>query len=259
MRLVRKALTLVVATCLVMGCKQSAVKPLGDYISENGFTPFVPLSDYGQPTMILKYDSQRREEVVSFPEDCIARNDPNYASVIDANAQIATIARATRTTAEVSANTSPKLSLKATVEALAQLDSVKVVEVTFNKPFIKVVSRVAAQRQINASSEDCKKAAAEKDNLVIAQVLGARGVSYKFLGENNAAAKLTVDMPAIASLDPAVQQQLVSSASLSTEQDIYLGYRAFSGQLGSGVLADRVVLRELTADEVNTLKAPAAQ
>lgn len=224
-------------------------KTFDEFLDEYKFTQFVPANQIAEPLSIIR-NRNSAQEIVSFPDDCSWETPPNIKS---SKTAISSLDQTITSSGGLKAYASDEVLQSLNLGALIGSSSVKNIRVEFIDPYLKVVSRVSAQEAFSGASEACKNAATNENNLVIHQLLGVEGIRFNFVGSNGANVNLDADLSDKANLSGEIRREAEANGSITLNESIYVGFRAFSGQLAPGALNDRVAFTVLEPTEVDSI------
>jgi len=235
---------------MLSGCAsnppQQQVSTFDNFLKQYNFTQFVPSNQIVEPLSIIT-NTSGAQEFVSFPDDCSWVVSPNVKS---SKTALSSLKKKVTNNSELNLDVANDLWESVDLGAVLGYSDITSIELEFINPYLKIVSRVSAQESFNSGSKSCKQAAANKSNLVIHQLLGVEGIKFKFIGSDGANINLNADLIEKANLKGELKREAEASGSIMLSESIYVGYRAFSGQLASGALSDRVAFTVLDPEEV---------
>tara|TARA_B100000749_G_scaffold270157_1_gene249657 strand:+ start:2942 stop:3718 length:777 start_codon:yes stop_codon:yes gene_type:complete len=242
-----------VAVFTIYGCQsnppQEQVVAFEDFLSQYKFNQFLPANNVAEPLSVMR-SINGYQEFVSFPDDCSWTVIPNVKS---SGTFVVTLKKRNVNSSELNTYFVNDYLRNANFSAILSYSDVESIELEFIDPYVRLVSRTSAQKTFNSGSEVCKKAASNKRNIVIHQLLGVKGVKFNFVGSDGGSVNLNAEMTEKANLTGKIKREAEASGTISIEEDLYVGYRAFSGQLAAGALGDRVAFTILDPEEVKSI------
>jgi len=144
------------------------------------------------------------------------------------------------------------------LDAAFRLKEVKSIKVSLYEPFTEKIFLEPTKALIKSmTNSDSCFAHVDKKALILHTVLGAKGVSYEFIGEGGQNLKLNATIMKQIGLKPNLQSDYQGKASLNIKQEMLLGYRAWRVKTVRGVITPDTELEELMPKEVETLREAA--
>lgn len=227
--------------------------PLQKYIKAHKYEPFaIPRSDDGIGIIITFRDGA--ESLVAarsecFPKESVPGADPLIRVALEEETY------EIKDSDGVELNLAKAIANGVDLKAAFNYAQVKKVRISFLEPFEDRISEISVEKHAKTLAGECLKAILAKDDYVINRVLGAKGIAYTFLSENNS--KLTLDANILnqISLEPSLQRQYTGKTDLSAEFPILIGYRLLRPQISPGLTSTELSFRALEPSEVKGLKA----
>lgn len=228
--------------------------PLASYFETYHFTPFTTPNNVITPATII-YFNKGQEEVIAFPSDC------DSLATFSAAADIVRSPTATldsefdiTNVKDASLILSPELISRVNLNVALQDTSIKKVRIKLINPFVSILSRAKAFQIISGSKKYCQKQVQEKQNVIVHQVIGADGLEFSFIGSRNRVINLTSSLSNQISTDNALRTKLESEGTITLDQPMFFGYRAFKGNVSSGLFTDPSTIVEVSEDEIDRMK-----
>lgn len=242
------AVSLVIFTGCASNPPQEQVAAFDDFLKAYKFTQFVPSNQIVEPLSIMT-KNDGFQEFVAFPEDCSWSIEPN---IVLSKTLLTSLNKRVDKYTNLDLNVSKDILRSASLLAILEYSKIESVNLEFIAPYLKVVSRISAQETFNSGSEVCKNAAENESNIVIHQLLGVKGVKFSFIGTDGKKVGFDAEFLKNANLKGEIRREAESNGSVTINENLYIGFRAFSGQLARGALSDRVAFTILDPKEVDT-------
>ena len=248
----------VVSFALLTGCASPPHAGLTKYIQDFDYVAFtLPRSQDGVGTVI---DFKgRSESIVARGQECFLRASPAAVSSRDVGA--ADLDQKTDWSAGASFSL-PKAVLEyADVSGLVKASGAKSVKISLKAPFEQYISRLQFLTYINdlPAADPCRSVFADPKNLIIYQVLGAKGLSYQFLDGSDNAISFTAKILDQVDLKPELRRTLQGTSKLESDEPLLIGYRTWVVTKPAGVVGTTLDVKEVAKRDVEVRRESAAQ
>lgn len=249
---------LIVGFALLSGCASPPHAGLTKYIKDFDYVAFtLPRSQDGVGTVI---DFKGRSEaIVARGQECFLRASPTAVNSRDVAA--ADLDQKTDWNAGASFSL-PKAVLEyADVSGLVKASGAKSVKISLKSPFEQYISRLQFVTYINElpAADRCKAVFADPKNLIIYQVLGAKGLTYQFLDGSDNGISFTAKILDQVDLKPEVRRTLQGTSKLESNESLLIGYRTWVVTKPSGVVGTTLDVKEIAKREVEARRESAPQ
>lgn len=250
------SLIYLIGASAISGCASNPPPQQGltDYIKNYNYVAFnLPRSKDGVGT-VIDFKNQSESVVATGPE-CFLR----AASSTVNNHDVGATALDQKVNWSAGASFSlPKAILEyADVSGIAKVSGAKSVKVSLNQPFEQFISRLQFAEFLNslAPNDPCKSAFADPKNLIIYQVLGAKGISYEFLDGSDNTISLTAKILDQVDFKPEVTHTSQNNGKLETDQTLLIGYRTWVVTKPAGIAGTGLDVEEVSKKDVEQRRA----
>lgn len=248
----------VVSFALLTGCASPPHAGLTTFIRDFDYVAFtLPRSQDGVGTVI---DFKgRSESIVARGQECFLRASPTAVS--SRNVAAADLDQKTDWSAGASFSL-PKAVLEyADVSGLVKASGAKSVKISLKEPFEQYISRLQFLTYINElpAADPCRSVFADPKNLIIYQVLGAKGLSYQFLDGSDNAISLTAKILDQVDIKPELRRTLQGTSKLESNEPLLIGYRTWVVTKPAGVVGTTLDVKEVAKRDVEVRRESAAQ
>jgi hypothetical protein len=250
---------LILGVVLLTGCASKPHAGLTKYIQDFEYVAFtLPRSQDGVGTVI---DFKgRSESIVARGQECLFKGrDPS--SVTSRNVGAAELDQKTDWSAGASFSL-PKAVLEyADVAGLVKASGAKSVKISLKAPFEQYISRLQFLTYINElpATDPCKLVFADPNNLIIYQVLGAKGLTYQFLDGSDNAISFTAEILNQVELKPELRRTLQGASKLEANDTLLIGYRTWVVTKPAGVIGTTFDVKEVSKRDVEARRESARQ
>jgi hypothetical protein len=224
------------------------VTPLSQYIRQYKFTPFdVPRDGDGDGTVIAFNNGQ--ETIVAGPNECLSptsiARDQSNVFLVDMEYEVTRNAKLELQAAKV-------LESSVDIGGAFNDERVKKVKVRWVDPFRRRITELGRDTYLKQLPKDsaCHRVLTDKRNLIIHTILGANGVEYSFIGENDSAVSLDAKLLDQMNLGGQLRSQFEGKGSLVVSRPVFMGYRAWKGSPASGFAVSTIEITELEPSEI---------
>jgi hypothetical protein len=255
----RNVLPLLVAgVAMLSGCASPPHAGLTKYIQDFEYVAFtLPRSQDGVGTVI---DFKGRSEaIVARGQECFLKTSPAAVSTRDVGA--ADLDQKTDWNAGASFSL-PKAVLEyADVSGLAKASGAKSVKISLKAPFEQYISRLQFLTYLNElpASDPCRSVFADPKNLIIYQVLGAKGITYQFLDGSDNEISFTAKILDQVDLKPELRRTLQGTSKLESNESLLIGYRTWVVTKPAGVVGTTFDVSEISKRDVEARRESARQ
>lgn len=219
------------------------------YIEDFQYVAFtLPRNQDGVGTVIDF--KNRSESVVARSQECFLRT--NSAAVNSRDVGAADLDQKVDWSAGASFSL-PKAVLEyADVSGLVKASGAKSVKVSLKAPFEQYISRLQFVTYLNGLSptDSCAGVFADAGNLIIYQILGAKGLSYQFLDSSDNAISFTAKILNQVDLKPELRRTLEGASKLESDQTLLIGYRTWVVTRPAGVVGTTLDVEEVPKKDV---------
>lgn len=234
--------------------------PLDKIVKAHGYTMFNPLRSYDGVGTIISFDN-KKETTVASKKTCLPDNEvPTLTKKDQAIALLSgsySITKLNKTDFGFANDiTKKKIDQKFNISGVIKLDSVKSIEVKWIAPFGDRIERIKVKDYARSLDEgnSCLEELVRKDNLIIHSVIGAEGISYKFIGNENKEIKINAKILKILNGGHEFNQKWDGKFGFEIKSRMLIGYRAWKASTVRGALKNDIMLRDISKKEISILK-----
>jgi len=246
---------LVILVCMLIlsGCAHDSVGPLKKYLEQHNYTSFNPPRSADGAATIVDFKNGS--------ESLVARAKQCLLSTSDIKVDRRDVAIA-KTSYELTTDYGLELSLPKAIlkdvdlAAAIGRNGVEKVSIALEKPFEDTISRYDVIQYLStlAQNTTCFELFSDDDNLLLNQVLGVKGIEYSFQDKNNTVIRLTAEILNSINVSPALTAGYVGKSSLSVDQEVLIGYRAWQITESAGVIGSPLDIEELSSENIEDLR-----
>lgn len=222
---------------------------LNGYLGKFGYTAFnLPRAGDGVGTIIDF--KNRSESIVARGNECFLK--ANRDAITTRIVAAADLESKVDWAAGASFNVPKAVIEYVDVAGLAKASGAKSVKVSLREPFEQYISRLQFEAYINSidASDSCKPLISDPDNLLIYQVLGAKGITYQFGDSSDNSIALTAKILDQVNLNPELRRTSQNAGKIETNEILLIGYRAWIVTKPSGVIGTGMSVKEINKKEV---------
>ena len=236
---------------VVVGLLAGCQTPLARYVIEHDYEPFaVPRDSDGVGTVITFAGG--REITLARPEECLgevairAQASPRRIALEDYDYSIT---RNDDLELALSEALQPGLRL----QGAAAFDRVKSIHIRLVEPFEMVASVKSLADALPELQGTCRPLVLDENHYVISQVLGAKGIEYRFLDAGGNVLTLDAALFDRINAGAGLRNRFEGLRSLSVDFPIFIGYRILRADHLPG-LGEDYVCTPVAPGEVRKLK-----
>ena len=244
---------LIINSCKVQPITTNTQNALEEYFKVIKFVSFTTPNNGYLPSTIFRY-SNGGEMAVAFPNDCDStmKFDTSILKKIDRLTPI--ISETDSNSTAISLVLDPELVKNLDLKSAFKSNRLKTIKMELIEPFSYAISESKALNLLFGGTNFCKKKSKGKGNIIIAEVLGSKGVKFSFLDSSNQLIKLDVGLSKIVSTVDSIQKSIQGSGVVISNKEMFYAYRAFDKTISHGAIEDKVILYQLEPSEIERMK-----
>lgn len=121
------------------------------------------------------------------------------------------------------------------LKALLTLKNIGKVTYQFIAPFIWSVDEITAEKHFKNSPEGCMTRAGAEGNVIIHQVIGAKGLKLAFFDKSDNKITAKAELLELVDANGSSNKVSVENGEIIDDQELFYGYRVFEGFYGAGL------------------------